>query len=74
MELAMPAVFGKGAGCELVKDTCDAFMKANPAQNYYCQAGRKDGRNTSFWVLQKVLGLFHVNVGPGMKSIWRHGI
>jgi hypothetical protein len=43
MELAQPAVFGKGAGCELVKDTCDAFIKQTPAQNYYCPAEQKDG-------------------------------
>lgn len=42
MDLATPAVFGKGAGCDLVKDTCTTYAQANPLQNYYCPAGRKD--------------------------------
>jgi hypothetical protein len=43
LDLAQPAVFGKGAGCELVKESCDAYVKQNPQQNYYCRADRKDG-------------------------------
>lgn len=43
MKLAQPALFGKGAGCELVKETCEAYIKRNPAQNYYCSADQKDG-------------------------------
>lgn len=42
MDLAMPAIFGKGAGCDLVKDTCENYIKANPTQNYYCPADRKE--------------------------------
>lgn len=43
MELAQPSVFGKGAGCDLLKDSCDAYTRRNPAQNFYCPAERKDG-------------------------------
>jgi hypothetical protein len=48
MDLAQPAVFGRGAGCELVKDTCDAYMKQFPAQNYYCPANQKDADRCTY--------------------------
>jgi hypothetical protein len=48
MELAMPAVFGKGGGCALVKDSCAAFVKANPLQNYYCPAARREADQCTF--------------------------
>lgn len=53
MELAQPAVFGKGAGCELVKETCDAYVKETPTQNYYCPKERKDGKQLQVTPLQQ---------------------
>lgn len=47
MDLAQPAVFGKGAGCALVEDSCDAYVKKHPAQNYYCPASNKDGEHAA---------------------------
>lgn len=48
MELAQPSVFGKGAGCDLLKDSCDAYTRRNPAQNFYCPAERKDGDQCTY--------------------------
>jgi hypothetical protein len=48
LDLAQPAVFGKGAGCELVKESCDAYVKQNPQQNYYCRADRKDADQCTY--------------------------
>jgi hypothetical protein len=59
MELAQPAVFGKGAGCELVKETCDAYIKQAPAQNYYCHAEQLDGEQLQV---------------TGMQQEWKRGI
>ena len=45
MDLAQPALFGKGAGCELLKEMCEAYIQKNPSQNYYCPADRKDSES-----------------------------
>lgn len=43
MDLAQPATFGRGAGCSLAMDSCNAFVKKHPDQNLYCAADRADG-------------------------------
>lgn len=56
MQLAQPALFGRKAGCELLKDSCDAYAQKNPAQNYYCPAARKDGERRGLLVVCEVCG------------------
>lgn len=61
MDLAQPALFGKGAGCDLLKDTCEAYTKKYPSQNYYCPPEKKDGE----FVLQHGAGT--LAFGPGFS-------
>eukprot|EP00775_Hariotina_reticulata_P005454 gene5454-5688_t len=39
-DLAQPALFGAGAGCDLAMGPCNTFIEKNPQQNLYCTANR----------------------------------
>ncbi len=43
MDLAQPATFGRGAGCDLVMQSCNEYVKKHPNQTLYCRPDRADG-------------------------------
>ncbi|KAF8061962.1 leishmanolysin-like peptidase [Scenedesmus sp. PABB004] len=48
MDLAQPANFGKGAGCDLAMESCGTFLARNPRQNYYCPADRENADQCTY--------------------------
>lgn len=59
-DLAQPALFGAGAGCDLAMDTCQAYVAKTPGQNLYCPADKKDGARARWLVLRAGVGPMHM--------------